>query len=185
MHPRMTPRRTARSFGSLCKGCAYWLPSSVGVNTEYKRLTDQRVTYSTHEHHSSSSAARLFRLRQNDAVCAKTDHSTAFVVAAAPPEGRGGTYKWDFRLGNIEAEEGGTLAEKSLLFNGPCSNEQSDGALFQRNGRRAAQSSLPSRYASRCTAIYGHPPNCSQAPPHRYRSLSPGRLFHRHLGPCV
>jgi len=75
MHPRMTPRRTARSFGSLCKGCAYSPTNGADANTEYKRLTDQRFTYSTHEHHSDSSAARLFRLRQNDAVCAKIDHS--------------------------------------------------------------------------------------------------------------
>ena len=183
MHPRMTPRRTARSFGSLCKGYAYSLTSSVGVNTERKHLTDQRVTYSTHEQHSYSSAARLFRLRQNDAVCAKIDHSPACVMAAASPEGRGGGSEWDFRLGKIEAEEG-TLKEGALLFIGPCSNERSDGALFQRNGRRAAQSSLPSRYASRCTATYDGLPSCWQAPPHRYRSLSRGPV-HKHSGPYV
>ena len=60
----------------------------------------------------------------------KIDHSTAFVVAAAAPEGQGGTYEWDFRLGNIDAEEGGTLAEKSLLFNGPCSTSEATEPSF-------------------------------------------------------
>src|SRR5688572_32656285 len=101
MHPRMTPRRTARSFGSLCKGCAYSPTNSADVNTEYKRLTDQRFTYSTHEHHSDSSAARLFRLRQNDAVCAKIDHSPPSVAPGSAPESRAKRMN-GFHLGKIK-----------------------------------------------------------------------------------